>query len=91
MENKILIGIIGLCIILLVIGIVRHRMELLVNLILRMVMGIVGIYIVNEILAMQNIAPLAGINGITSITVGVLGLPGFLLVYGIGVYHMLFG
>lgn len=90
MENKILIGIIGVCVLLLVIGIVRNRMELFVNLVLRTVMGIVGIYIVNEILATQNIQGLAGINGITAAIVAVLGFPGFLLIYGIGVYHMMF-
>lgn len=90
MENKILIGIIGVCVLLLVIGIVKNRMELFVNLVLRTVMGIVGIYIVNEILATQNIQGLAGINGITAAIVAVLGFPGFLLIYGIGVYHMMF-
>lgn len=88
MENKILIGIIIICGIALVLGVLRHRMELLVNIILRMVIGIVGIYLFNMFLVSQGILVNVGTNSTTILTIGLLGLPGFLLVYGIELYNI---
>lgn len=90
MENKILIGIIVTCVLLLVIGVLRHRLELLVNVLLRMVMGILGIYLLNAFLTSQSILVNVGINETTILTVGLLGLPGFMLVYGIEFYFTWF-
>lgn len=88
MENKILIGIIIICGIALVLGVLRHRMELLVNIILRMVIGIVGIYLFNMFLVSQGILVNVGTNSTTILTIGLLGFPGFLLVYGIELYNI---
>ncbi len=90
MENKILIGIIIICGIALVLGVLRHRMELLVNIILRMVIGIVGIYLFNMFLVSQGILVNVGTNSTTILTIGLLGLPGFLLVYGIELYNIFY-
>ncbi len=50
MESKIFIVIIIICLILLAIGLIKRRMDLLVNFGLRVFAGLVGIYIVNMIL-----------------------------------------
>lgn len=88
MVDKILIGIIATCILALIIGVLRHRLELLVNIILRMAVGIVGIYLFNTFLNGQNIAASVGINEVNILTLGLLGLPGFLLIYGIEFYFL---
>lgn len=90
MENKILIGIIVTCCLLLVIGILRHRLEVMVNIILRMVMGVLGIYLLNTFLKSQEIVLNVGINEVTVLTVGLLGLPGFMLIYGLELYYTFF-
>lgn len=90
MENKILIGIIVTCCLLLVIGILRHRLEVMVNIILRMVMGVLGIYLLNTFLKSQEIVLNVGINEVTILTVGLLGLPGFMLIYGLELYYTFF-
>lgn len=90
MENRILIGIIAACCLLLVIGILRHRLEVLVNIVLRMVMGILGIYLLNIFLKSQDIVLNVGINEMTVLTVGLLGLPGFMLIYGLELYYTSF-
>lgn len=88
MVDKILIGIIATCILALIIGVLRHRLEVLVNIILRMAVGIVGIYLLNTFLNGQNIAASVGINEVNILTLGLLGLPGFLLIYGIEFYFL---
>lgn len=88
MENKILIGIIVTCGLCLALGVLRHRLELLVNIILRMIFGIIGIYLINTLLISQNIQVNVGTNSTTILTIGLLGIPGFLLIYGIELYSI---
>lgn len=86
MEKYFLLGIIlvgGLCF---VISLFTHKMEMFVNFILRTVLGILAIYCVNTILGNQGISCGVGINGFSVLTVGILGLPGFLLLYGTAFY-----
>ena len=51
--------------------------------------GAVGICAVNEILKNQGIDVAAGINPVTVLTVGTLGISGFALIYGILFYRLL--
>ncbi|GAA4654770.1 hypothetical protein GCM10023142_19080 [Anaerocolumna aminovalerica] len=87
MESKIFIVIIIICLILLAIGLIKRRMDLLVNFGLRVFAGLVGIYIVNMILDGLGLALGVGTNGLTALTIGSLGIPGFLLVYGVALYY----
>lgn len=88
MENKILIGIIVICGMGLLLGILRNRIELLLNIILRMVFGVIGIYLINFILISQGIIVEVGSNITTILSVGLLGVPGLLLIYGIELYSI---
>ena len=89
MESKIFIAIIIVCVVLLIIGLIKHRMELLVNFGLRLFAGLVGIYIVNMVLNGLGVSLGVGTNGLTALTIGSLGIPGFLLVYGVALYYYL--
>lgn len=71
------------------IGILRKNMELLINFILRVVVGILAIYFLNEFFAMQKLSIAVGINPLTILTTGILGLPGLALLYGIVIYKFL--
>ena len=53
------------------------------NFLLRMVFGAIGIQIINAILISQNIAVFVGLNALTLLTVGGLGISGLGLLYGI--------
>ena len=62
-------------------------MDLLVNFGLRAFAGLVGIYIVNMLLDGLGLSLGVGTNGLTALTIGSLGIPGFLLVYGVAIYY----
>nr|WP_296265758.1 pro-sigmaK processing inhibitor BofA family protein [uncultured Merdimonas sp.] len=64
-------------------------MRIAVNIFVRMVLGIAIIFFVNEFLSSQDISVQVGINPITILTSGILGIPGVALLYGIGFYGIL--
>ena len=59
------------------------------NFLLRMVFGAIGIQIINAILISQNIGVFVGLNILTLLTVGSLGISGFALIYAILIYRLL--
>lgn len=63
------------------------KAEWIVNVLLRAVFGGIGIYALNTIFQYAGIQAIVGINVKTIATVGVLGLPGFFLLYGIMLCH----
>jgi inhibitor of the pro-sigma K processing machinery len=65
-----------------------NKLEALVNVLLRCVFGGIGFFAVNSILQYIGIQVLVGINGKTLATVGILGFPGFLLLYAILFCHL---
>ena len=80
-EN--LLWIIGAAVLLFAISFLGKKAEWFLNLVLRSVFGVIFMYFLNwgiEIL---------GINAATALTVGILGFPGILVLYGLAVYHML--
>ncbi len=82
-------AILGVCLIVLAIGAMGRRVEWLVNFILRAVMGTVGIYCLNYILASGQISVAVGINPLTILTSGILGFPGVAVLYGIHFFKIL--
>jgi inhibitor of the pro-sigma K processing machinery len=82
-------AIVGVCALVLVIGVLGKRAQWLVNFVLRAVMGTVGIYFLNYLLAMQNISLAVGINPVTVLTSGILGFPGIAVLYGIDLFKNL--
>lgn len=78
-----------ICGIVLVIVLFKSKIEFIINMVLRMMMGTIGVYFVNSILFSQGMEFGIGINLITLLTLGTLGFPGFLLLYGMVFYKML--
>lgn len=79
----------GICILALGIGILRRKAEIILNFLVRTVLGVIGIYIMNMALAALGVEAAAGINPVSVLAVGSLGTGGFALLYGILFYNML--
>ena len=88
MENKIMIGIIIICIVLIIFCVVKHRMDLVVNFVFRAILGTAGIYVLELVLKSMGYAINMGINSATVLVNGILGLPGFLLLYALAIYYI---
>ncbi len=78
-----------ICVLILFIGAMKQKAEALTTFVLRAFAGAVGIYAVNEILRGQGFSVLPGVNPVTVLTVGSLGISGFALIYAILIYHLL--
>lgn len=61
----------------------------ILNFLLRMVFGAVGIQVINAVLISQNISVFVGLNLLTLLTVGSLGISGLGLLYGIAALGIL--
>ncbi|HWT74734.1 MAG TPA: pro-sigmaK processing inhibitor BofA family protein [Mobilitalea sp.] len=86
-ENIVLISIIIGCIIFIGICVIKKRPDLLVNFGLRAIVGTAGVYLLDFILRVNGYDINVGINGVSILTNGLLGLPGFLLLYGLAIYY----
>lgn len=80
---------VGICILVLLIMFFRQKAEMILNFIVRSVLGSMGIYVINMLLGQIGIVSLVGINPISVLTVGSLGAGGLGLLYGIYFYNML--
>ncbi len=87
MNSYIFIAIIIACVIFIGVCVVRRRPDLLIDFALRACFGTAGIYLMNLALSIQGYPISVGINGATVLTNGLLGLPGFLLLYGLSLYY----
>lgn len=56
---------------------------------MRSILGIIAMYFINSALEKAGISLGVGINMFTVLTSGILGFPGLLALYGIGVYRFL--
>ena len=83
------LAILGVCLIVLLIGAMGRKVEWLVNFSLRAVMGTIGIYFINYLLAARQISVAVGINPLTILTSGILGFPGIAVLYGIHFFKIL--
>lgn len=61
----------------------------LLNFLLRMVFGAIGIQLLNMLLLSQNISVFVGLNPLTLLTVGGLGISGLGLLFGIAAFGIL--
>lgn len=64
----------------------RHS-RIVVNFLIRAIIGCAMIFFINEFLAAKDIALNVGLNPITFVTSGTLGAPGVALLYGITFYQ----
>lgn len=67
----------------------RRRLEWLINLLLRGVLGAVAIYFINLVVSGQGYPVLVGINPATVLTCSVLGFPGLAALYGLQILYLL--
>lgn len=67
----------------------ENRSSIVVNFIVRAVIGLGVIFFTNEALASKGISVAVGLNGLSLLTSGTLGLPGVCLLYGILFYQNL--
>ncbi len=86
MESQIFVIIIVICVGLLLFGLIKHRFDLLVNFGFRIFGGLLGIYLLNSFLHSFDLSLGVGTNPITTLVIGLLGLPGFVLIYGVAAY-----
>lgn len=89
MEFVILGVILVVVAVLAVYGKKKKKWEPLINFILRMAGGTLGIYLTNMILEGIGLDFFVGVNTYNLLTLGVLGTPGFLLLYGVSAYFTL--
>ena len=61
--------------------------EVFVNFIIRMFIGVLLIFLVNQFLMTYGVEEQVGINPVTAVTAGTLGVPGVCLLYGIVFYQ----
>lgn len=81
--------IIAMCAIILLIGLMRNKMEWLLNIVMRSILGTIIMYFANAALAVGGISLGVGINAVTILTSGILGFPGLVALYAIGIYKIL--
>lgn len=87
-QVKILL-IVGICLLALLALAWRRRLEWLLNLLLRGVLGAVAIFFINLAVVSRGYPALVGINPATVLTCSVLGFPGLAALYGLQVLHFL--
>ena len=63
--------------------------EIIVNFIVRAVLGAAVIFFVNQFLESQKIPVAVGLNPLTLLTGGILGIPGVALLFGIVCWKIL--
>ncbi|MGL5260002.1 MAG: pro-sigmaK processing inhibitor BofA family protein [Lachnospiraceae bacterium] len=83
------ITIVGIFVVLLSIIIFKKKSELAINFIMRGILGMISIYLINELLLWMEISISVGLNITTFLTSGFLGFPGLLLLFGIKLYGLL--
>lgn len=67
----------------------RRKLEGLLNVVMRSVLGTIAIYFINLAMAEAGISLNVGINPITLLTCGILGFPGVAGLYGISIFQLL--
>lgn len=77
------------CAVVLLLGVLKKRMEWLLNIVMRSILGTIAIYFINICLESAGVSVEVGINAFTVLTSGFLGFPGVLALYGIGLYRIL--
>lgn len=68
---------------------IRKKTEWLMNVVMRSVLGTIAIYFVNLALDSVGISLGVGVNVVTIAISGILGFPGLVVLYCIGIYRLL--
>ena len=78
-----------ICGIILLVLLLRKRAQIILNFLVRTVLGAIMILLVNDILQKQGFDIYVGLNPVTLLTSGTLGIPGVCLLYSITWYQFL--
>lgn len=90
METKYGIAIIaGVCLLILVVGILKRKAEIMLNFAARMVVCFIFSYFLNSFFASRGIDVSVGVNPISALTFGSLGLWGMAALYGMLLIQLL--
>jgi len=89
MENIILIAIIIVCIFYILVSVIKRKPERILAFAMRAIIGTAGIYLLDFVLRTKDVNINVGINGASVLINGLLGLPGFILLYGLAFYYSL--
>lgn len=79
----------GICVVVLLMGLMKQKAAAIPTFVLRGIAGAAGICIVNALLEYLGIPVAAGVNPVNVLTIGILGIGGFGLVYAILFYKFL--
>jgi hypothetical protein len=82
-------AIVAICTVVLCIGILKKRAQIIFRFFFRVVLGLISIYFTNRFFETQDVALFVGLNPGSALTVGTLGFSGFVLLYGIMLYRIL--
>lgn len=83
------LGLFLLGIVSLTVWLFRKKLSQVLNFALRIVGGFLAIYFVNLCLNYQQISVKVGYNPVSALTLGILGVSGFFLLYGIALGKIL--
>lgn len=87
MNSTIFVIVIAVCSVFIIGCIIKQRPDLIVDFVLRACFATAGICVLNLAMGIQGYSLNVGINGVTILTSGLLGLPGFILLYGLSLYY----
>lgn len=81
--------IIGICIVVILIGILKKKSHWVINFIMRAFIGMISILVLNKVMEQIGYDIMVGINLLTVLTSGILGFPGVIALYVLQFYHLL--
>lgn len=82
MTTYIIIGVVIVLCIFIVIYLCKYHANYMFSLLLRTIFGLTCVYLINSAFKELEITTMVGINLISIITIGLLGIPGVILLYG---------
>ena len=86
-EN--LLWLAGAAVLLLILSFFARKAEWLINFVLRSIMGTIAIYFINIGVTFLGFTTVVGINAVSILTTGILGIPGIVMLYGLSIYEIL--
>lgn len=90
MEKYIIIAIIVLGTFVFILSLFKKKSELFLNLLVRVVLGAAGIYTLNAIFTAAGIVTGVGLNAFNILAITILGFPGFVMIYALSFYFIIF-